>query len=338
MNRRPLALTTLLVLVLGTAAAIAGATSLTSETTAFGHRILADPSHSAAPRAAAPAARTPSASASSSPDKSATPAAAGTPSASASASSPDPSASASASASPSAPDTPSASADSQDDVSSLGPAPGTTTVAPISDESSRVGALYSGSAPAGNHFCSASVVHSNSKNLLLTAAHCVGNTDNLYFAPGYRDGKTPFGTWQVTKLYNTSGWSQNGSVDEDFAILQVAQNNGRDIEDVVGANTIGLGTDFGVQVRLYGYPANTEEPILCTNATTRQDDHQRRINCPSFPGGTSGGPWIDTDTNEVIGVIGGYQQGGDTDDISYSATFDQQTIGALYQRAVADNS
>ncbi|MFB7662994.1 trypsin-like serine peptidase [Kitasatospora sp. NPDC056138] len=305
MNRRPLALTTLL--ILGTAAAIAGATTITSETTAFGHHIVAAPSHGATTQAAvvpAPAAKAPQGQGA--PDES----------------------SAAGPSSPTAVPT---------DLPSLRPAPGTTSIAPVTDESSRVGALYSGSGPSGNHFCTASVLHSGSKNLLLTAAHCASNTDNLYFAPGYRNGQTPFGTWQVTKLYQTTGWTQNGNQDEDFAILQVAQNNGRSVEDVVGANSLALNVDFGAQVRLYGYPANTEAPILCTNDTTRQNDHQRRIDCPSFPGGTSGGPWIDTGTNQVIGVIGGYQQGGDTDDISYSATF-EKTIGDLYRQAVADNT
>ncbi|GAA2265278.1 MULTISPECIES: trypsin-like serine peptidase [Kitasatospora] len=305
MNRRPWALTTLL--ILGTAAAIAGATTITTETTAFGHHLAAASSHVAAGHTA------PSAPAS----------AAGTPSVQVA-----PGESAAAGPSPSR---------DPSDLPSLRPAPGTTGVAPVSDESSRVGALYSGSAPSGNHFCTASVVHSGSKNLLLTAAHCASNTDNLYFAPGYRNGQSPFGTWQVTKLYQTTGWTQNGNQDEDFAILQVAQNNGRSIEDVVGANNLALNVDFGARVRLYGYPANTEEPILCTNDTTKQSDHQRRIDCPSFPGGTSGGPWIDTDTDKVIGVIGGYQQGGDTDDTSYSATF-EKAVGDLYNQAAADST
>jgi V8-like Glu-specific endopeptidase len=307
MKRRPVALTTLL--ILGTAAAIAGATTITSETTAFGHHLVGGQSHGTTGRAAAsapasaPATRAPSGQGA--PDES-------------------------SAAGPSSGKVPS-------DLPSLRPAPGTTAVAPVSDESSRIGALYSGSAPSGNHFCTASVLHSDSKNLLLTAAHCASSTDNLYFAPGYRDGQTPFGTWQVTKLYQTTGWTQNGDQDEDFAILQVAPSNGRAVEDVVGANNLALNVDFGARVRLYGYPANTEEPILCTNDTTEQSDRQRRIDCPSFPGGTSGGPWIDTDSDKVIGVIGGYQQGGDTDDVSYSATF-EKTIGDLYQQAVADNT
>lgn len=211
---------------------------------------------------------------------------------------------------------------------------GTTAAAPATSESSTVGALFSGSVAAGNHFCTASVVHSATGNLLLTAAHCLSSTDGVVFAPGYRNGTAPYGTWQVTAIHTTTGWSQNGDVDEDFAILETAPSNGRKIEDVVGANRLGTDEPFGATVRLYGYPADSESPSLCTNATDKQSTYQRVIDCPSYPSGTSGGPWINTATGDVVGAIGGYQQGGDTDDVSYSAYFDH-TIATLYAQAEA---
>jgi len=305
MYRRPVALTSLLALSM--AAAIAGVSTLTSEATAFNDHTSA--------AAASPAS-----------------------------SSPAPS----ASASPSPSSSPTVGTESKEVVSSGGnsdntsvlvapAALGTTATAPFTPESNRVGALFSGSISAGNHFCTASVLHSSTKNLILTAAHCVSGTDGVRFAPGYRDGKAPYGSWQVTKVYTTTGWSTDTDEDEDFAILQVASSNGRDIEDVVGGNTLGLKASYTAVVRLYGVPDASESPILCTNVTTRQDAYQRRIDCPSYSGGTSGGPWIDTDTGQVIGVIGGYQEGGNTDDTSYSAYFDS-TIGTLYKQAVADSA
>ncbi|MFJ9696603.1 trypsin-like serine peptidase [Kitasatospora sp. NPDC101183] len=207
---------------------------------------------------------------------------------------------------------------------------GTTAPAPgDAPESATVGALFTGSVAAGNHFCTASVLHSATGNLLLTAAHCVSGTDGVTFAPGYRDGAAPYGTWQVTAVHTTTGWSQKADVDEDFAILETAPNNGRKVEDVVGGNKLGTDEPFGATVRLYGYPAGSETPSLCTNATDQQGTYQRSVQCPAYPAGTSGGPWINTATGDVIGAIGGYQQGGDTDDTSYSAYFDH-TIAALY--------
>ncbi|MGW3039219.1 trypsin-like serine peptidase [Kitasatospora sp. NPDC001159] len=210
---------------------------------------------------------------------------------------------------------------------------GTTASAPTADkESSIVGALFSGSVAAGNHFCTASVLHSATGNLLLTAAHCITSTDGVTFVPGYRDGSAPYGTWRVTAVHTTAGWSQKGDVDEDFAILETAPSNGRKVEDVVGGNRLGAGEPFGSTVRLYGYPADAETPSLCTNTTAQESAYQRVIQCPSYPAGTSGGPWISAATGDVVGAIGGYQQGGDSDDTSYSAYFDH-TIAELYAQA-----
>src|SRR5579862_7309346 len=50
----------------------------------------------------------------------------------------------------------------------------------------QVGVLLAGPSVHGNHFCSASVVHSPAGNVIATAAHCVSGTGaGLLFAPGY---------------------------------------------------------------------------------------------------------------------------------------------------------
>ncbi|MEK2495327.1 serine protease [Kitasatospora purpeofusca] len=212
---------------------------------------------------------------------------------------------------------------------------GTTATAPATPEAATVGALFTGAVRPGNHFCTASVLHSTTGNLLLTAAHCLDDPSGVVFAPGYRDGKAPYGTWRVTAVHTTTGWSRGGDPDEDFAVLETAADaTGRRVEDVVGGNTLGTDEPFGATVRLYGYPAGGESPLLCTNTTGRQSAYQRVVDCPDYPGGTSGGPWISTATGHVVGAIGGYQQGGDTDDTSYSAYFDH-TVASLYAEAAA---
>ncbi|PYC81570.1 serine protease [Streptomyces tateyamensis] len=230
---------------------------------------------------------------------------------------------------------PSAAAPSATDTPADTRAVPTTATAPAGAEANRVGALFTGAASPGNHFCTASVVHSAGRNLLLTAAHCLSGAAGVTFAPGYRDGRSPFGVWQATQVFQTNGWTQNQDPDQDFAFLQVAPNaSGQQIEDVLGGNVLGTDESFTAPVRLYGYPDSGDEPLLCSNTTTKQSAYQRRIDCPSYSGGTSGGPWISTDTGHVTGVIGGYQQGGDTDDTSYTAYFDS-TIAGLYQTAVS---
>ncbi|MEU9127115.1 serine protease [Kitasatospora sp. NPDC048540] len=317
--RRPVAVTSLL--ALGLAGAVVGGNTLASQVTAASRR----PAPAATVTAAATPAAGPADDASTAPPASADPSSGAEASGEAAT---DPS-----DAAPRAGTGPSAGSEHQGEQATLYRGDGSTGTAEAGSEADRVGALFTGSITAGHHSCSASVIHSITKNLVLTAAHCVAGSDGLRFVPGYRDGKAPYGSWQVTKVFTTDGWSQDEDEDEDFAILQIAPQGGRQIEDVVGGNPLGLDAGATTKVRLYGYPDGGEEPLLCTNATEREDTHQRRVDCPSFPGGTSGGPWIDTASGQVIGVIGGYQQGGDTADTSYSATFGR-TIGDLYTEAV----
>ncbi|MEU1418974.1 serine protease [Kitasatospora sp. NPDC005751] len=318
-RRRLLAPTLLTLLsVLTVAAVVTGAHGVTSEVTAAG-----------SPTVTAPAAATSSPS----------------PAPSSSASAPDAAAHAAAPATTGAP-TDGAGGEATTDQAAAeaptGPATaavavpgplGTTAVAPATPESATVGALFSGKVTAGEHFCTASVLHSTTKNLLITAAHCLDSAAGVTFVPGYRDGAAPYGTWRVTAIHTTTGWSRDGDQDEDFAVLETASDGGRRIEDVVGANQLGTDEPFGVTVRLYGYPSGTEAPLLCGNTTGRQGPYQRVVDCPGYPGGTSGGPWISTTTGHVVGVIGGYQEGGDSPDTSYSAAFDH-TVAALYEEAV----
>jgi hypothetical protein len=200
--------------------------------------------------------------------------------------------------------------------------PVTTPPAPAKPAASPVGALFAN----GSHFCTASVVHSGAGDLVLTAAHCV--RDGMTFAPGYHDGVAPFGMWTVTSVAVADGWRSSADPDLDFAFLTVRQaGNANSLESLTGANVLGTGRGFDHRITLTGYPDTTDSPVVCEGTTTRSDTYQMRVACPGFPDGTSGGPWV-TD-GAVIGVIGGYQLGGDTPDVSYSAYFDDD-IAKLY--------
>ena len=48
---------------------------------------------------------------------------------------------------------------------------------------------------ANDHGCSADVIAAPSRDLVLTAAHCIEGTGaGITFAPGYLDGATPYGS------------------------------------------------------------------------------------------------------------------------------------------------
>ncbi|MGV9708788.1 trypsin-like serine peptidase [Streptomyces sp. NPDC003483] len=196
---------------------------------------------------------------------------------------------------------------------------GVTARAPGTAAASRVGALFGGSgALRGGHFCTASVVHSTGRNLLVTAAHCLDGGGKLRFVPGYRDGKAPYGIWEIRRTYVGDAWTGAQDEDSDVAFATVADRGGKGVEDVVGANTFVTGRKTGATaVTVTGYPSTLEAPITCTNRPTAVSRTQQRIACPAFAGGTSGSPWVNG-YGEVVGVIGGHEAGGNTDDISYS--------------------
>jgi V8-like Glu-specific endopeptidase len=211
-----------------------------------------------------------------------------------------------------------------------------------------VGALFTRKADGklGSHFCTASVVDSPGKNLLITAAHCMtgrplGAATGVVFAPGYHDGKFPHGTWFIRTVYVDSAWEQDQNPNDDVAFL-VAGRAGTHIQRHTGAETLMVDKPPQV-VDVIGYPDGKREPITCTaRARSFDHGHQMVFDCDDYTDGTSGGPFLahvnpKTGAGWVIGVIGGYQEGGDTPNISYSPRF-FSAIEDLYETAVAASS
>ncbi|MFI5528491.1 trypsin-like serine peptidase [Kitasatospora sp. NPDC051853] len=209
--------------------------------------------------------------------------------------------------------------------------------APAGAAADRIGTLFVGG-PDGARGCTASVVSSPSRSLLVTAAHCVespllGRRDDLVFAPGYRNGKLPHGSWPVEQVTLAPAWSEQADPEYDVAFLTVGEVDGRRIEDVLGGFPLGTDRGFGLAVTVTGYPVGAEEPITCTNRTGEQSPTQESFDCHGYTDGTSGSPWL-TEAGEVVGVVGGYQEGGATERTSYSITFDHR-VSELYRRATS---
>jgi V8-like Glu-specific endopeptidase len=204
-----------------------------------------------------------------------------------------------------------------------------------------VGALFTMSAgKLGRHFCTASVVDSPDGDLVLTAAHCMSGVSSAVFVPGYDRGATPYGVWAVTKVYLDQSWKASSDPDDDFAFLKVGQADSIvPIEDVTGAEQLETGSPARQLVEVIGYPDATDEPIACKNWTREPMSDQLEFDCGGYTDGTSGGPFLagvspQTGQGMVIGVIGGYEQGGLTPQVSYSPTFGANAA-ALYKVAVA---
>lgn len=213
---------------------------------------------------------------------------------------------------------------------------GVTAVAASTARSARVGALFAG----GGHFCTASVVHSQGRDLIVTAAHCLdGSAGDVVFVPGYRDGRSPYGVWKVERRFLPGGWAEGqsgGGEDSDVGFAVVGERGGKAVEDVVGGGyrfVTRTGTG-ATAVTVTGYPGSREVPISCTNRPTSHSRTQQRIECPGFSGGTSGSPWVNG-YGEVVGVLGGHEEGGATADVSYSVVLGAEAA-RLYRNAAGD--
>jgi hypothetical protein len=122
-------------------------------------------------------------------------------------------------------------------------------------------------------------------------------------------------------------------------VRRVAQAH--DVGALFTLNGSKLGTHFctSALVRVTGYPDSRAQPISCQSHTSAFSPGQMQFDCPDYTVGTSGSPFlvdVDPATGDgmVIGVLGGYELGGNTPDISYSAAFGQH-VQALYQAAIA---
>jgi V8-like Glu-specific endopeptidase len=224
------------------------------------------------------------------------------------------------------------------------PSAGAAPVARQNAKTLRVGALFD-SDTSGGHFCTASVVDSPHNDVIVTAAHCLnsgnGGSDkrNVAFVPAYADGKAPYGIWEPAKYVMDPRWVKSADPDLDVAFVVLKSHDGKNIEQVLGANKIEFDPGYAHQVRVTGYPASVDAPIACDNRTVKQDPDYLEFACADFYGGTSGSPWVtgynaQTRTGTIIGILGGYEEGGSTPDVSYSDYLGND-IQKLYDDAIS---
>jgi len=223
-------------------------------------------------------------------------------------------------------------------------APATAPSGTLFEETPAVGALFVvSSAGLGRHFCTASVVHSPHGDLVITAAHCVSSRTpgQIAFVPGYHDGADPYGVWFVTRVVVDTRWRDSRDPGHDVAFLVIRRHGGTaDVERLTGGERLGTGWPARSLVHVIGYPDRAQRPVICTSRTRPFGEHQMRFDCAGYTGGTSGGPFLAssvsaTGLGTVIGVIGGYEQGGDLASVSYSPRFGR-AMRDLYRAAVAD--
>ncbi|MER5886147.1 trypsin-like peptidase domain-containing protein [Streptomyces sp. NPDC001941] len=206
--------------------------------------------------------------------------------------------------------------------------------------------------------CSASVVRSRSRSLVVTAAHCAWDPEqrtwsrNLAFIPGADDRRSrrPYGIWPVTVAAVPRLYMDKGPSEYDVAVLTVAEGRrGRHVQDVVGAFTPRT-TNSSVRFKGFhslGYPADApydgERLMHCLgNAEPqfprRPDSTLVTDNCHLY-GGNSGGPWIHRTGKgpwEIIGVTSTSSDYKVKNGNSVAARLLPKTFGVLIRGADQD--
>lgn len=197
----------------------------------------------------------------------------------------------------------------------------------------------------GDYVCSGGAVNSGNKRLVVTAGHCVhpggGGDDwmqNWIFVPGYQNGDEPRGRFAAYWFDSTTGWTQDGSRQRDFAFVTTYANaSGQLLVDAVGGHglTVNPGRPF---VHIAGYPGNRDNGQVqwnCWGTTGRWSlfDDGQKLNC-DFGGGSSGGPWLRDFGSDGLGYVISDMHGIATDGSgdNYGPYYDDHT-GDIFANA-----
>jgi V8-like Glu-specific endopeptidase len=173
----------------------------------------------------------------------------------------------------------------------------------------------------------------------VTAAHCVYNKlfggwqDHIVFVPGYHDDIAPYGAWAATTAYLNKKWVSSQDPDADIAFLAVRQVGGgsQTLESITGASTFTTSPSYTNQVSIVSYPLTKERPVGCATTTKKFTDTQLELDCAGLPDGASGSPFL-ASGDRLVGILGGYQEGGNTPATSFSIYFSPR-IAAIYKTA-----
>jgi Phospholipid methyltransferase len=169
---------------------------------------------------------------------------------------------------------------------------------------------------AQNAGCSATVVTSRNRSVILTAGHCVVQpavegvsgplwATNILFVPGYRNGAGPLGAYAGTASRASFAWTITGDLSEDVGAITLAPLAGVPVESALGSRGVSFNRPFNTykknktRFQVFGYPAQPsafydgERLILCDSPFIGfQVIFQAPVVPCNMKEGSSGGGWV----------------------------------------------
>lgn len=196
-------------------------------------------------------------------------------------------------------------------------------------------------------YCSGTAIDSASRQLVLTAGHCVNNgheggrtiwSQYLEFVPAYTAGRKPFGAFvaQAGAVYAPQPWSKHGNSDFDLgAFLTHPNRQGLNVADAVGGGaTIALDLPRPQQFETFGYPGDVQRMQACRSSYAGDDrlsfplpgPPTQGIGCHWAPG-ASGGGWLIEEGTQIDGLNSYLYLANRSR--TYGPYFSQETVGDL---------
>jgi hypothetical protein len=196
-------------------------------------------------------------------------------------------------------------------------------------------------------YCSGTAIDSPSRQLVLTAGHCVNNghdggrtvwSQYLEFVPAFSAGRAPFGAFVARRgaVFAPKPWTEHGNTDFDVGAFLTRPNRlGVNLADAVGGGAaIVLGLSRHQRFRTFGYPGNAKRLQGCNSPYTGDDRLSFPLAGPPTLGirchwapGASGGGWLIGDGSQIDG-LNSYLYVGNVSH-TYGPYFSQATVGDL---------
>ncbi|MFE0464548.1 trypsin-like serine peptidase [Kitasatospora sp. NPDC058965] len=183
-----------------------------------------------------------------------------------------------------------------------------------------------------DHVCTGSALNSPSKQLVITAGSCVhggqGRTwmTNWVYAPQYRSGSYPFGTFAAKDFRTFIAWTDSSAPGRDVGVVTTWPQDGTRLVDATGGQ--GFAWDFhqNVQVMVLTYSldrSNGEIQQWCSTTTT-QGFFPSTIGIYCKLGSRApGGPWLQQfDDPTGLGYVNGLLTAIDCSGFNQSPYFD----------------